>query len=354
MELENHPTTDPPLPVEIDSRFAQGIVYKKSTGLYTVLAQDSWIRCEISSRLRKQLIYPIADPNSLRHVVREVKAIEHVDPVAVGDEVRFIDNGDGSGLIVEVLPRRTKLTRRTAVPMPGAHPFEQVIVANVDQVVPVFAAANPTPKWNMLDRYLVSAESLDLPSLICINKMDLVEKRNGKPGKPGGEELEEIVAEYRKIGYRVILVSAATGAGLPELRQALQGKISVFVGKSGVGKTSLLNAIQPELGLRVKEVSQATGKGKHTTTHLEMFPLDFEAGGAIVDTPGVREFGLWEIDAEDLALFFPEMHHYVGRCKFGLGCRHDGEPGCAIRRAVTSGAISPRRYKSMMMLQEEQ
>lgn len=353
MELENQTTTDPPLPVEIDARYDHGIVYKKSTGLYTLQTQAGWVRCGISSLLRKELIYPTADPNSLRHVVRDVKAIEHVDPVAVGDAVRFIDNGDSSGLIVEVLPRRSKLTRRTAVPMPGAHPFEQVIVANVDQVVPVFAAANPTPKWNMLDRYLVSAESLDLPSLICINKLDLVQSRNGKPGNPAASALDEIVAEYRQIGYRVILVSAATGAGLPELRQALQGKTSVFVGKSGVGKTSLLNAIQPDLGLRVKEVSQATGKGKHTTTHLEMFPLDFEAGGAIVDTPGVREFGLWEIEAEDLALLFPEMEPYIGRCKFGLGCSHDGEPGCAVRKAVTGGSVSPRRYKSMLQLQGE-
>jgi ribosome biogenesis GTPase / thiamine phosphate phosphatase len=341
-------------------KYNQGTVYKKSTGSYDVYASGRMVPCELSTRLRKQLIYPTADPHSLRPIVREVKAIEHYDPVAVGDQVRFIDAQDGRGLIIEVLPRRSKLTRRTAVPMPTAHPFEQVIAANVDQVVPVFAAANPTPKWNMLDRYLVSAESLDLPSLICINKLDLAQDSHGVIDG----ELSQTVAEYRQIGYPVVLVSAFTGQGLDELKEALKGRISAFVGKSGVGKTSLLNALQPGLGLRVREVSQATGKGKHATTRLEMFQLEFgdDAGTAgdeyvaagnhtaIVDTPGVREFGLWELGEDDLALFFPEMRPYVGRCKFGLDCRHNEEPGCAIRKAVLDGKIGPRRYKSYQQL----
>jgi ribosome biogenesis GTPase len=135
----------------------------------------------------------------------------------------------------------------------------------------------------------------------------------------------------------------------------LSGKLSVLVGKSGVGKTSLLNALQPGLGLRVNAVSQVTGKGKHTTTHLEMFSLSgngFNGAGAIVDTPGVREFGPWNVDEEDLALFFPEMRPFVGRCKFGLDCRHDEEPGCAIRKAVLAGQVSPRRYHNLLTLQE--
>ncbi len=328
----------------------QGVVYKKSTGFYTVLTAGRMVSCAISSRLRKELIYPTADPNSLRPVVREVKSIEHIDPVAIGDEVVWLDALDGSGMIVDILPRRSVFTRRTSVPMPGAHAFEQVIVANVDQVVPVFAAANPEPKWNMLDRYLVSAESLNLPAVICINKLDLLQDNESMK-----EALLRVVDEYRKIGYVVILVSAATGDGLDAFKQELHGKLSVLVGKSGVGKTSLLNAIQPGLGLRVNEVSQATGKGKHTTTHLEMFSLEnseIEDASNIVDTPGVREFGPWNVEEDDLALFFPEMRPFIGLCKFGLDCQHDEEPGCSIRKAVMAGQITPRRYQSFLSLKE--
>jgi ribosome biogenesis GTPase len=217
----------------------------------------------------------------------------------------------------------------------------------VDQVVPVFAAANPAPRWNLLDRYLVTAESLELPSLICITKLDLVKE----PGGSIDEEIMQQIAEYRKIGYPVVLVSAHTGEGMDELKDSLSKRTSVFLGKSGVGKTSLLNALQPGLGLRVNEISQATGKGKHTTTNMEMFPL--EIGGAIVDTPGVREFGLWEVDAEDLALFFPEMRPFVGRCRFGMDCQHNEEPGCAVRKAVMAGQVSPRRYQSYMRMKDE-
>jgi ribosome biogenesis GTPase / thiamine phosphate phosphatase len=331
---------------EIDPiKVLHGVVYKKAIANYWVRVNGHLLRCSISSMLRKQLIYPTADPNSLRHVVRDVKEIEHVDPVAVGDEVRLVDADGEVGMITEVLPRRSKLTRRTAVPMPGAHAFEQVIVANIDQVVPVFAAANPQPKWNMLDRYLVSAESLDLPVTICINKVDLVRDVHGRLD----QAIDQMLEIYRKIGYPVVLVSAKTGEGIEELVKVLSGRTSVFVGKSGVGKTSLLNAIQPGLGLRVNEVSLVTGKGKHTTTHMEMFPLD--NGGNIVDTPGVREFGPWNVEEDDLAMFFPEMQPYVGKCKFGLDCFHDDEPGCEIRKAVMAGKIDPRRYQSLLTLQ---
>jgi ribosome biogenesis GTPase len=317
----------------------QGFVYRKTLGQYHVHAGKRVVPCVLSSRLRKHLIYPTADPNSRRPRVDAVREIEYIDPVAIGDEVEFIDAGDGSGMIVAVLPRRNKLTR--PAPVPGARVFEQVIVANADQVVPVFGAASPTPKWGLLDRYLVSAKAAGLPALICITKLDMVGTDDG---------LQKTVAEYRRLGYPVLLVSAFTGEGLDELCQALAGRVSVLVGKSGVGKTSLLNAIQPDLGLCVRKVSRID-KGRHTTSHLEMFPLDF--GGAVVDTPGMREFGLWDICPDELALFFPEMRALVGRCKFRLDCRHDEEPGCAIRKAVTAGEISPQRYKSYLRLAEE-
>jgi ribosome biogenesis GTPase len=321
-------------------------VFKKTIGSYLVRSGDRMIPCTLSSRLRKEFAYA-GGPQSARRAVREVQAIEHVAPVAVGDVVRFVDAHDGSGQIVEVLPRRNQLSRQTAVPMPDARPFEHVIVANMDQVVPVFAVAEPAPHWNMLDRYLVAAEAKDLPAVICLTKLDLVQVE----GERFEAEIEAEINEYQRIGYPVVLTSVKTGQGLAELRAALQERTSVLLGKSGVGKSSLLNALQPGLGLRVNEVSQATGRGKHTTTHLEMFALEF--GGAIVDTPGVREFGLWDLDVDNLEQFFPEMRPFFGRCRFGLDCWHVDEPGCAIRKAVTAGQISPRRFQSFLRLRED-
>ncbi len=324
----------------------QGVVIKKNSGVYHVQTEKHVLPCALSSRLRKELIYPLADPNSLRHIVREVKINDKADPVAVGDWVRCVDAGDGTGLIVAVLPRRNRLVRRD--PYPGSHAFEQVVVANVDYVIPVFAAANPTPRWGMLDRYLVSAESLDLQALIVITKLDLVREAGTKLD----EEIRQAVEEYRRIGYPVALTSSVSGAGIEEMRQILKDRVSAFVGKSGVGKTALLNAIEPGLGLRTGEVSRGkVGKGRHTTSQAEMVPLHF--GGYVVDTPGMREFGLYDMDGDDLALFFPEMRPLVGQCKFGLGCQHNEEPGCAIRRQVMVGKISPRRYQSFLRLNEE-
>ncbi len=318
-----------------------GIVFRKSLGHYTVHTNGQEIDCELSSRLHKQLIYPTADPTSLRHRVQAVREIEHIDPIAIGDQVRFLDAGQGRGLITEILPRRSKLSR--PMPVPGQRVFEQVIVSNADQVLTVFAAASPTPKWGLLDRYLVTAEAAGLPSRIIITKMDLANKN---------ETLKKDLAIYQRIGYPIHLVCSSTGDGLEELKQALHGRMSVLIGKSGVGKTSLMNALQPGLGLRVKAVSQGdVGKGRHTTSHLQMFELDF--GGTLVDTPGMREFGLWDISSEDLASLFPEMERYVGQCKFGLSCQHDHEPGCAIRKAVVSEQINPYRYQSYLRLREE-
>ena len=323
----------------------RGVVYKKTIGNYTVHNHDRVVVCELSNRIRKQLIYPTADPGSLHHRVQKVVELEHMDPLAVGDEVRYINAENDKGLIIELLPRRNKLTRRSAVPKPlhhGAHPFEQIIVTNVDQVVPVIAAAQPTPKWNLLDRYLASAESLGLASLVCITKVDLAGKDRG---------LDAELEIYRSAGYPVVLTSSLTGEGMEALIAFLQGRVSVMVGKSGVGKTSLLNGLQRGLGLRVKQISRATGKGRHTTSNLEMYPLDI--GGFIVDTPGMREFGLWDVEESDLALLFPEMRPLVGSCRFGLDCTHHGEPGCAIRRAAEGGEISLRRYQSYLRIDED-
>jgi ribosome biogenesis GTPase len=327
-----------------------GVVIKKNMGVYWVNRDALTIPCTLSNRAAKPPGKERDRTKGRPQARPDARKSEGLDPTAApvtGDLVRFAETGRGSGQILEVLPRRSYLARRSAVPMPGAHAFEQVIAANVDVVVPVFASAQPPPRWNLLDRYLASAESLNLPSLVCITKLDLAQAESD--GLLAELELEADV--YRRIGYPVLLTSTLDGTGLDELKQALQGRVAVLVGKSGVGKTSLLNALSPGLGLRVNQVNQVTGKGRHTTTQAELFPFEF--GGGLIDTPGVREFGLWDVDEDDLALFFPEMRPYLGRCQFGLDCGHEDEPGCAIRKAVMAGRISPRRYQSYLRLKKD-
>ena len=314
----------------------KGTVYKKLQGYYCVNAGGRSLLCTISSTLRKNLEYPVAAPWSLRPRVVAVHKIRAVDPVAIGDIVRFTDSGDDTGMIVEVLPRRNSLVRRAA----GRKMLQQVIVVNVDQVVVVFAATRPAPNWEALDRYLAAAESTGLPARVVITKMDLVEVAS----------VEAETGTYRRAGYPVLLTSAAGGVGIEAFREALHGRASVIAGPSGVGKTSLLNAIQPGLGLRVGEVSKHTNKGMHTTSHLEMFPLD--GGGSVVDTPGMRELGLWDVEPEEIDGLFPEMRPYLGFCRFRLDCSHTHEPGCAVKEAVARGAISERRYRSCLSMKE--
>lgn len=319
----------------------QGVVYKKNNGIYTVHLPGEELLCGLSSRLKTQIL-----PENDSRDRRAVQAF-HTDPVAVGDVVQVSRIEGQRGQITSIEARRNSLSRPTALPMPGAHAFQQVIAANVDQVVPVFACADPAPKWNMLDRYLVMAEAAGVPSLICITKLDLATRPDG--ALEAG--LAQTVEEYRRAGYPVNLVSAQSGSGLQALRQSLAGRISVLLGKSGVGKTSLLNALQPGLGLRVNAVSTTTGKGRHTTSQSELVELGF--GGALLDTPGTREFGMWDIEPQDLPGLFPEMRPYLGACRFGLNCQHDQEPGCAVRQAVTAGEISPRRWQSYLRLRAE-
>lgn len=316
--------------VRQEPRCVEGVVCRKTTGQYLVQAHGAMVACALSNKLRKQLIYPIADPTSFRRRVMDVQAIKQLDPVAIGDRVRFIEAPDGGGLITEVLPRRNKLTRRAA----GARPLEQVIVANVDQVAAIMSAARPAPRWELLDRYLSAAAWLEIPALIVITKADL----------SNPDDLVEEVATYRAIGYTVLLTSAASGEGIRTFKEALTERVSVLIGLSGVGKTTLLNTVQPGLGARVGEVSASTNKGKHTTTNLELYPLDW--GGSLVDTPGMREFALWDVQPEDLDATFVEMRPYLGRCRFGLDCTHLHEPDCAIKEAVEVGHISARRYRS--------
>ena len=325
--------------VEGDEIVIEGMVVRKDRGRYMVQVGHETVPCSISTLLRKRLLYPLRNPASLEHYsVQRVADIETVDPVAVGDQVIFVDAGDGSGMIKEVLERRSRLSRLA----PGPIPLEQVLVANVDQMIAVFAAARPQPKWHLLDRYLVTAEAAGVPARVCITKADLVDVN----------ELDGVIELYEGLGYPVHLTSTVSNLGIEEMRSELQGRISVLLGKSGVGKTSLLNAIEPELGLRVSAVGQGRiGKGRHTTTHLELVTIS--GGGGVVDTPGMRELALWRAGEHDLGACFPEFRPYLGTCRFGTSCRHDSEPGCAIRRAVDNGAISLLRYRSYQRMVQE-
>jgi ribosome biogenesis GTPase / thiamine phosphate phosphatase len=322
------PLKNNPYPASLSTRI--GIVTQNNRESYTLLSDGEYFTCRLTSNLNKS-----------RDRFKKGKSERFADSVpgpTVGDEVSFLPHPEDR--ILEVYPRRNHLSRRAAVPMPGAAAGEQVIAANLDLAVPVFAVANPEPKWNLLDRYLAASEAAGIPALVCLTKADLAE-----------ENVLAIAAEYRAIGYPVVLTSSMTGRGLSELAQALAGRTSILLGKSGVGKTSLLNALEPGLGRRVAEISSATGKGRHTTTSAELFPL--AAGGSLIDSPGVREFGLWGIAREELADLFPEMRPYAGKCKFGLDCSHDEEPGCALRQAVVAGRVSPRRYASYIHLRED-
>ncbi len=259
------------------------------------------------------------------------------DRVTAGDRVAIQHGADGAATIEEVEERESELARRA----PGAGTRRaKIIVANVEQVVVVLAAARPEANLRMLDRFLVVAESNYLPAVIVVNKTDLV--------PPGAVEAR--FAAYAAAGYAVLPTSAGTGEGVAALRDLVCGHTSVFTGPSGVGKSTLLNEIEPGLSLRTAAVSEAVGKGQHTTVAAELIPL--ACGGWVADTPGLRELGLWGVPAEDVERCFPEMEPYLGRCRFA-SCSHTHEPECAVREAVEAGEIDAARYRSYADLRAE-
>ncbi len=255
------------------------------------------------------------------------------DRVVAGDRVSVLLLDDGSAAIESVEPRRTELVRRA----PGGR-GAKVLVANADQVMIVLAAAHPEPNLRMLDRLLVLGESNQLPCVIVVNKVDLVSV----------DEMRERFAPYRAAGYDVLFVSALDGTGVDDVRTLLCGRESVLTGPSGAGKSSLLNAVQPGLSLRVGAVSDAVGKGRHTTVSALLVPL--ECGGYVADTPGLREVGLWGIEPGTLDACFPEFRPYIGSCRFARSCTHDHEPDCAVVAAVDAGVINRGRYDSYLRL----
>jgi ribosome biogenesis GTPase len=251
--------------------------------------------------------------------------------VIAGDVVWFRPEGSDQGIIERVEPRHGVLSRTS-------RGRQHVLVANVDQVIVVTSAAEPRLKPNLIDRYLVSAEKARIQPLICINKIDLIDAANLMP----------LAGVYSQLGYEVLFVSAATGFGVDRLRARLAGRESVVTGQSGVGKSSLLNAVEPGLKLRVEAVSEETQKGRHTTTTAELLPLAI--GGFVVDTPGIRQFQLWDVIPEEVAGFFRDLRPYVSQCRFP-DCTHTHEEPCAVKDAVADGWIDARRYESYVQIQ---
>lgn len=296
-----------------DSALLDGLIVKAQSGLFEVETQTGVITSRLRGRLMKE---PMES-----------------DAAALGDRVRVRLLEDGSGAIEEISERVRVLSRSS----PGRPDIEQVLVANPDQAVFVFSCAEPDPNFRMLDRLLVVAERESIPALICANKIDLVVMRSAK------EEFEP----YRDLGYKVVYTSAESGRGVRKLRSHLEDKISLLAGPSGVGKTSLLNKVQPDLGHRTSEISEATGKGRHTTVVPELIPI--QGGGYVADTPGLKAFALWDIEPEELDAYFPEIRPLVSGCEFS-DCTHSHEPGCAVIEAVETGAVTAERYDSYLRM----
>jgi ribosome biogenesis GTPase len=256
------------------------------------------------------------------------------DIVAVGDWVRIEPVAEGKGMIEEIEPRQRVLSRLAPT---SRGEYQQIIIANPDQAVFVFACAQPSPRMGMLDRFLVIAERQGIPAFIVANKVDLA----------GMDRARELFDHYPALGYPLVYTSVRENRGIDVLQEALRGKLSVMAGPSGVGKSSLLNAMQPGLGLAVREISRRTSKGKHTTVVRQLFPL--ADGGYVADTPGLKALALWDIAPEEIDGYFPELRPLVADCQFN-DCTHMHEPGCAVRQAVERGEVHPARYQAYIRM----
>jgi ribosome biogenesis GTPase len=270
--------------------------------------------------------------------VLKLDGITSTNPAAVGDRVEMTieDELAATAIITEILDRRNYINRQS----PRHKHQHHIIAANLDQSVLVATLREPRTSAGFIDRFLVASEMYHVPAIIVFNKSDLYRSKEE-------EQYERWKEIYEKAGYRCIRCSAESGEGIGELQQQLKDRVSLFSGHSGVGKSTLLNKILPGLDLRTRDVSGWSGKGMHTTTFAEMFELP--GGGAIIDTPGMREFGLVDLDPTELSHYFPEMRAYIGQCQFN-NCIHINEPGCAVKKAASEGAISIERFESYVTL----
>lgn len=287
------------------------------------------------SHLPKWDLFPAVIKGKLR-----LKGFNSTNPIAVGDMVEYERNEGEMATIKNILPRKNHIIRKSTNLSRQSH----VIASNLDMVFLIVTVELPEVKLPFVDRFLVTCEAYNVPATIILNKMDIY--------SPQALQMVEAFKEiYTGAGYDVIESSATTGLGLDEIRERCKGKVVLFSGQSGVGKSSLISALDPDLNLRVGEISEYHQQGKHTTTFYEMHPIS--SGGFVIDTPGIRGFGLVDVSQLELSGYFPEMLRIEDNCRFAP-CTHTHEPGCAVKEAVENGEISVERYESYLGMLDEQ
>lgn len=300
----------------MDRKFTATVV--RATGSwYDVLHDGETVRCRIRGRLR-------------------LKGVRSTNPVVVGDEVACEADEGGDYVIADILPRRNYVIRRASNLSKESH----IIAANVDQALLMVSLRSPETPTEFVDRFLVTCEAYKVPVTILLSKLDLQD----------AEAVAEFRAVYEGAGYRVLEVSVREGRGVEEVRELLAGRTTLVSGNSGVGKSTLIQAIDPSLDIRTGEISESHHKGRHTTTFSTMYPL--AGGGAVIDTPGIKGFGLIDIDEAELWHYFPEMMRVAPACRF-YNCTHTHEPGCVVREAVARGEVARSRYESYLKIRDE-
>lgn len=331
-----------------DPETLTGMVLNGAHGIYDVHTDNGVLRCTLRGKLKKsftqsQSVRSLAKASSRYNKMlqqpgakRESATLAAPARLSVGDYVRLRQLDARTGMIEEILPRQSELSRRDASSN-EKKVLQQTMLANLDQVVLVFATTQPNPHFGMLDRYLAICECAHIHPIVCLNKADL----------PHEAYVEQDAELYTRLGYQVIRSSAITNQGIEELRELLKSHITLFTGPSGVGKSSLVNAIEPGMAIKTGLISSATGKGRHTTTGSQLYPLT--GGGWLADSAGIRALATWNIESADLASCFIEFRPYLGECVYS-DCTHVDEEGCAILQAVQDGVIDEHRHRSYVRI----
>lgn len=301
----------------MEEQYFTGIVLRATGSWYEVMSEGERYQCRIRGKLR-------------------LKGVRSTNPVVVGDTVRCLKDESGSHVIIDIEPRRNYVIRRASNLSRESH----IIAANIDQALLLVTLRQPETALEFVDRFLVTCEAYKIPVVILLAKIDLQDE----------EEVAFFRSIYEPIGYRVVAVSSTTGEGVAEVHDMLVGRTTLLSGNSGVGKSTLVQQIDPTLDIRTAEISDNHQKGRHTTTFSTMYPL--AEGGALIDTPGIKGFGLLDIEEEELWHYFPEMMHYGRACRF-YNCTHTHEPGCAVMAALEEGEISELRYESYLKMMDD-